>query len=195
MSLTDHRSIRPARQNAGAMVAVIAGPELLLAMPQDLSRWWRLTPSAMWASVGPATKVPENIPEGVAALLRQKRLGPRQLILLAAGETGHQALELVLHGALDCAGILTIDIPRDPVPFRIARTAAAIRIVVHRHGSPACGDALLGQLQRADIDQRIIALSPAAGNKQQALASAAESFLLELVAMVGRQSGSGVLST
>ncbi len=174
------------------MVALLAEPDVLLGMADNVSHWWQLTPSAMWSTIRLPTKVPKNIPEIIAGLIRQKRMGPKQLILLTAGEAGHQTLELVLQGALECAGILTIDIPCDPLPFPIARTAAAIRVVVRQRGPSFCRDALLGQLQRADIDQRIIALSPVTGNKQQAMASAAESFLQELVAMVGRQSGSEV---
>jgi hypothetical protein len=191
MSFANHNATPAARPNAKAMVVQIAGPEPPAAAPEDLTRWRRLTPSAMWAFVGLAKVNQTTIVDNIAALMERRAINPRQLILLGCGDTGRRAFELVAQGALDCAGIVAIDIPCHPLSLAIVPAVAAVRLVARHHGSRPAGQRLVDQLQRADIDVRVIGLG-AAANRPAAIASAAESFVLELVAIIGRHSGYGV---
>lgn len=185
---------RPARTTVKVTVAVIAGPDpSLVATPEELRRWRRLTPLASWSIVSvrgalPGKNLPDEILHGVAAELARQDLEAHQLILLAEGKTARAALELVLRGAIDCAGLLAIAVPCTALSFRIVRAAAAIRLVVRcqdREDSPAD---LITALHAADIDARIIGFDSAAANGARAAASAAETFVLELVANASRQS-------
>ncbi|HEX9213362.1 MAG TPA: hypothetical protein VF901_22865 [Bradyrhizobium sp.] len=190
MSIASHNAT-PARPNARAMVALIAGPEPSAVAPEDLTRWRQLTPAAMWAFVS-LTKVNRTtLVDDIAALMKRRAITPRQLILLGCGDTGRRAFELVAQGALGCAGIVAVDIPCHPLSFAIVPAVSAIRLVIHHDGSRPAGERLVDELQRADIDVRVIGLC-AAANRAAAIASAAETFVLELVAMIGRYSGPGV---
>jgi hypothetical protein len=190
MSTARHRAIHAARRSARATVALIAGPEFPAIMA-DVARWRRLTPSARWAPVG-LTKVDRTtIVHRLGRLAGQTGVRPRQLILLGTGEAGRRTLEAVLQGGLDCAGILAVDIPCEPLSFRVGPVAAAIRLVVHHDDLQPPEESLVRQLQHADIDVRIIGLGSGAGSGSTAVARAAETFVLELVAMAG-QNGNGV---
>ena len=190
MSTAKHRAIHTARRSARATVALIAGPEFPAIMA-DVARWRRLTPSARWAPVG-LTKVDRTtIIHRLGRLAGQTGVRPRQLILLGIGEAGRRTLEAVLQGGLDCAGILAVDIPCDPLSFRVGPVGAAIRLVVHHDDLQPPEESLVRQLQHADIDVRIIGLGSGAGSGSTAVARAAETFVLELVAMAG-QNGDGV---
>jgi hypothetical protein len=127
----------------------------------------------------------------VAAVLEQNHIAARQLILLGGGIATGRALELVLRGTLVCAGMLAIDIPCTPLAFRIVPTAAAIRLVVQHNGSKGEPDDLVCALRAADLDKRIITFNPTGCSDARVAASAAEIFLLELVATVGRQAHHG----
>ena len=176
---------RPARTAAKVIVAVIAGPDApLIAMPEELRRWRRLTPLALWSAVSVRNTCPDEILRGVAAELARQDVEAHRLILLAEGKAARAALELVLRGAIDCAGLIAIAVPCAALSFRIAPTAAAIRLVVRREDTPAD---LLTALRAADIDARIIGFNSAAANGARAGASAAEDFVLELVANASRQ--------
>jgi hypothetical protein len=94
----------------------------------------------------------------------------------------------VLQGALDCAGLLAIALPCAALPFRIVPTAAAIRLVVQRAERGDTPADLITELRATDIDARIIAFDSAGANGGRAAASAAETFVLELVANASRQS-------
>jgi hypothetical protein len=189
MATARDSTIHPARQSATAAVALITGPELPAGMA-DVARWRRLTPSAVWTSVG-ATKVDRTtIVEDLGTMVSRRGLRTRQVILLGAGETGRSALEAVLQGALDCAGMLAVNIPCDALSFRIAPVAAAIRLVVHQDNLQLPEGGLVRQLQRADVDVRVIGLGAAV--ETGAVARAAEAFVLELVAIAGRKNGNGV---
>jgi predicted esterase len=191
MFISSHNATPAARPNARAMVALIAGPEPPAAAPEDLTRWRRLTPSAMWAFIG-LTKVNRTtLVDNIAGLMKRRAINPRQLILLGRGDTGRRAFELVAQGALDCAGIIAIDMPCHPLSRSIGPAVAAIRLVVHHHSSRPAGERLISQLQRADFDVRVIGLG-AAADRSAATARAAEIFVLELVAMTGRHCGHGV---
>ena len=178
-------AVRPAHDVSNVMVAVVAGPDApLVATAGALPRWRRLTPLAVWSTLPVRDASRDEILRGVAALLARYDVHAHQLILLTEGKAGRTALELVLEGALDCAAILAIAVPCAALPFPILPTAAALRLVVD------CDDAsadLISALRNADIDTRIIRLSPAASRDVRTVASAAETFVLELVANASRQ--------
>jgi hypothetical protein len=168
------------------MVAVLAGPDApRVATPAELTRWRALTPLALWATISIRAANPDEILHGVAAELVRQDEGAPQLILLAEGNAARTTLELVLQGALDCAGLLAIALPCAALPFRIVPTTAAIRLVTQRGERGDAPADLITALQAADIDTRITSL-----NRQdtRAAASAAETFVLELVANASRQS-------
>jgi hypothetical protein len=124
---------RPARTAAKAMVAVLTGPDTpLVATSAELPRWRALTPLALWSTVSIRDTSPDEILRGVAAELARQGAEAHQLILLAESKTARTALELVLQGILDCAGILAIALPCAALPFRVVPTAAAVRLVVQQ---------------------------------------------------------------
>ena len=170
------------------MVAVLAGPDApLVATPAQLSRWRRLTPLVLWSTVSVHDSSPDAILRSVAAEVARQDVEAAQVILLGEGKAARTALELVLRGALDCAGVLAIAVPCAALPFRIVPTAAAVRLVVQREDHEDSPKLLITTLQATDIDARIIRLDPAAANVARAAASAAETFVLELVANASRQ--------
>jgi hypothetical protein len=180
---------RPARTAAKVMVAVIAGPAApLVATPAELARWRALTPFALWASITIRADSPDEILRSVAAELARQDVEAPQLILLAEGKAARTALELVLQGALDCAGILAIALPCAALPFRIVPTSTAIRLVVQREDRGDVPADLITALRAADIDARIASLDPTVARDARTAASAAETFALELVANASRQS-------
>lgn len=152
-----------------------------------MARWRRLTPSATWAFARLETVSRACAIGAIATLLDRRRLSATQLILFGTGEAGRLLFELVLEGALECAGVLAVDIPCHRLASPANSSDTAFRLVLHRERTLLVEDSLLHQLQGADLDQRIIALGPTAANNSRAIASAAETFLLELVATVGRQ--------
>lgn len=178
---------QPARPLAKVLVTVIAGPDVpLVATPAELPRWRRLTPLALWSTVSVRDASPEGILHGVAAELARQDGEAHRLVLISEGKAARTALELVLQGALDCAGILAIAPSCSALPFRINPTATAIRLVVHED----CNDTpldLIAALRAADIDTRITRLDPIAARDARTAANAAETFVLELVANAGRQ--------
>jgi hypothetical protein len=179
---------RPPRIAAKVMVAVIAGPDApLVATPVELRRWRALAPLASWSTISVRDASPDEISHGVAAGLARQDVEAHRLILLAEGKAARAALELVLQGALDCAGILAIAPSGAALPFRIVPTAAAVRLVLRREKHEDAPADLITALRAADIDARIISLDPAAARDARAAASAAEPFFLELVANASRQ--------
>jgi hypothetical protein len=180
---------RPARTAAKVMVAVLAGPDApLIATPAELTRWRALTPLALWSTVSVRYAAADEILHSVAAELVRQDVGAPQLILLAERKAARTTLELVLQGALDCAGLLAIALPCAALPFRIVPTAAAIRLVVQRGERGDVPADLITALRAADIDARITSLDPTVARDARAAASAAETFVLELVANASRHS-------
>lgn len=185
---------RPARIAAKATVGVIAGPDApLVARLEDLRRWRRLTPLALWSAVSirgvpPDKNLAGEILRGVAAELARRDIEAHRLILLAEGKAARAALELVLRGEIDCAGLLAIAVPCAALSFRIVPTAAAIRLVLRREDRADSPVDLVTALRAADIDARIIGFDSAAANDARAAGNAAETFVLELVANASRQS-------
>ena len=167
------------------MVAVLAGPDTpLVATPAELPHWRALTPLALWSTVSVRNTNPDEILRGIAAELAQQRVEASRLILLAEGKAARTALELVLQGILDCAGILAIALPCTALTFPVVPTAAAIRLVVQHEERGDIPVALITALQAADIDARITSLNR---HDTRAAAGAAETFVLELVANASRQ--------
>jgi hypothetical protein len=180
----------PARTTAKAIVVVLVGPDTpLVATPAELPRWRALTPLALWSTVSVRDASPDEILRGIAAELARQDAEAHLLVLLAEGQAARTAFELVLQGALDCAGILAIALPCTTLPFRVVPTAAAIRLVVQHEKRGNLPVALITTLQAADIDARITSLN---WHDMRAVASAAETFVLELVANASRQSCHGV---
>jgi hypothetical protein len=189
----DYSAAWPQRHAAKVMVGVLAGPDApLVATAEHLSRWRRLTPLAIWSTVPVRDADPDEILRSVAAELARAEVEARRLILLGEGKAARAALGLVLHGALDCAAILAIAMSCAVLPFPVASTAAAVRLVVRREAGEGAPDDFIGALRAADIDERIIMLNPASACDAQTAASAAETFVLELVAITSRRGSHGV---
>jgi hypothetical protein len=188
-----HRTAaRPAHTSAKALVAVLAAPDApLVATAAELARWRALTPLALWSAIPVRDASPDDILRGFAAELARQDAEAHQSILLAQGKAARGALELVLQGTLDCAGILAIAIPCAALPFPIVPTAAAVRLVVRREEHEDAPSNLIIALRAADIDAWVISLDPAAAHDARTEASAAEPFVLELVATASRQSRHG----
>jgi len=164
---------------------VVTGPDRRVGgIARALPHWRRLTPLATWAHLNLRSGDRAEILGAIDAVREQQGVPERQLILLGEGIAARGVLELVLQGALACAGLLAIGVSCDALSFPIAPTATAIRLVVSPQ-TRAAPDALIDALRAADIDERIIKLDPAVGN--DALIAAAETFVLELVATVGHQ--------
>jgi hypothetical protein len=182
----------PARPPAGVVVAAVTGPDWPASgIARALPHWRRLTPLATWAHINLRSGDRAEILRAIDAVLEQHRVPERQLILLGEGIAARGVLELVLQGALACAGLLAIGVSCDVLSFPIAPTAAAIRLVVSPQ-TRAAPDALIDALRAADIDERIIKLNPAGADDALIAANAAETFVLELVATVGHQARHGV---
>jgi len=194
MDSSQRTAARPAHTAERATVAVIAGPDAsLVATPEELRRWRRLTPLALWSVVSvrgaPADEnLPDEILHGVAAELARQDVAAHRLILVAEGKAARAALELVLRGDIDCAGLLAIAVPCAALPFRIIPTAAAIRLVVRRADREDTPADLITALRAADLDARIIGFDSTRANDTRAAGNAAETFVLELVAHASRQS-------
>jgi hypothetical protein len=187
-----HEIAASTAQRAQVVVAVLAGPDVpAISVVKDLRRWRRLTPLASWTTVKLRGAARAEILCNVTAALEQQYIPAHRLILVGEGIAAQRVLELVLQGALVCAGLLAIDIPCTPLPFHILSTAAAIRLVVQCDGSKGAFDDFVHALQAADIDERIITINPTGRRDPRVAASAAETFILELVATVGRQAHYG----
>jgi hypothetical protein len=180
---------RPARSAAKAVVAVLAGPYASpVATPAELARWRALTPLARWSTISVGDASPDEILRGVASAPARQDVEAHGLIVLAEGKAARTALELVLQGAFDCAGILAIAPPCAALPFRIVPTAAALRLVVRHEEHGDAPNDLITALRAADVDMRITNVDPSVTREARTAASAVETFVLELVANASRQS-------
>ena len=179
--------LRPVRQHAPVLVGLLGGPDKEIA--RHLQRWRRLTPLAFWTVINTTETSRTGILQGVAATLDQRKVPPRRLVLVGEGDIARLALELVLERALDCAGILGVGVVRAALPSPIIPTAAAIRLVVHGNGLERTGN-LISTLRSTDMDVRVIRLNSATACDVSCAGEAAETFVLELVATVGRQAPS-----
>ena len=185
--------LRPVRHQPTVLVGLLGGldKESVGIACRHLLRWRRLTPLASWTVINTTETSRTGILQGVAAVLDQRNVPPRRLVLLCEGDVARLALELVLERALDCAGILGVGVSSAALPSPIVPTPAAIRLVVHGNGPERTGD-LISALRSTDMDVRIIRLNSAAARDVSYAGKAAETFVLELVASVGRQARHGV---
>ena len=183
--------LRPVRQHAPVLVGLLGGPhKASVSIARHLPRWRRLTPLASWTVINTTETSRAGILQGVAAVLDQRNVPPRRLVLLCEGDVARLALELVLERALDCAGILGVGVFRAALPSPIIPTAAAVRLVVH--GQSQRTRDLISALHSTDMDVRVIRFNSAAACDVSCAGEAAETFVLELVATVGRQACHGV---
>jgi hypothetical protein len=189
---------RAAEATARVLVTIVTDANAP-AMPAtaDLLRWRQQNPLAVWAHVdvpsGPTELRRAALIVAVTAVRDQRHKHPAQMILLGVGVAGRLVLELVLEGALACAGIVVADIPCGQLRSPIVWRTTAVRLVVHKDGSvPAHG--LIDALRAADLDERILMLPPGGAHDAAAMASATGTFLLELVATTSRQASNGVRS-
>jgi hypothetical protein len=177
------------RSPAQALVAVFIDSAQSLADARNDEAHWRLTnPLADWVSIDV-----REMPKLSDAFWLQRKLSEPldrshmhfgQLVLLGRGDAGRLALDLVLNGALSCAGIVGIDIPCAPLRTTIAHTSASVRLVLHK-GSVNRPDGLrlINGLRRQDVDTRVMMLPSVVGpGGAEATARAAGTFLFELVA-------------
>ena len=188
------RSPSPAQPILAAtsvLVGVLVAPDTpAVAVPETFARWRRLTPFATWMPIELGATDYAGILGSVAAALDRVGMTPRQLILLGEGAVARNMLELALRGELPCGGIVAIDFACGALPVPIIPTITAIRLVVH-HGEEPRGN-LIDALRAADLDARVINLDLAAGRGADTVARAAETFVLELVATIGRRTHDGV---
>lgn len=174
------------------LVGLLGGPDKeSVGIAHHLQRWQRLTPLASWTVINTTETSRTGILQGVAAALDQRNVPPHRLVLIGEGDIARLALELVLESALDCAGILGVGVFRAALPSPIIPTAAAIRLVVHGNGPERTGN-LISTLRATDMDVRVIRLNSATACDVSCAGEAAETFVLELVATVGRQARHGV---
>ncbi|WP_224741891.1 hypothetical protein [Bradyrhizobium sp. 2S1] len=195
MSASLHSTVpaRPVRTAANVLVGVLVTPDApAIAMPSTFARWRALTPLATWLPIALGEPGYADILSGVAAALERAGMTPRQLILLGEGPVARSMLELALRGELPCGGIVAIDVPCGALPFPIVPTVTAMRLVIRRDGDEALRGDLIGALRSADLDARIITLDLTAGRAAGAAASVTETFVLELVATIGRRTIDGV---
>ncbi|MHC2331429.1 hypothetical protein [Bradyrhizobium sp. USDA 4454] len=184
-------AVPPLPATAGVLVGVLAAPDAAeIAMPETFARWQQLTPLATWLPIALGETSYADILSGVADALDRTGMAPRQLILLGEGAVARRTLELALRGELPCGGIVAIDVSSDALPFPVVPTVTAIRLVIHHDDEPQ--DSLIDALRAADLDARIINLDLTAGRRAEAAAaSATETFVLELVATIGRRTTEG----
>ncbi|WP_050628243.1 hypothetical protein [Bradyrhizobium viridifuturi] len=182
----------PPPRTTRVLVGVLTVPGAAdFAAPETFARWRRLTPQAAWLPIALRETSHAGILSGVADALDRTATAPRQLILLGEGYLARLMLELALRGELPCGGIVAVDVAADALPFPMAPTATAIRLVIH-HNDEAPHGGLIGALRAADLDARVINLDLAAGRAMEAAAaSATETFVLELVATIGRRTTDG----
>jgi predicted esterase len=182
--------LRPVRRHAPVLVGLLGEPDRERAgIARHLTRWRRLTPLASWTVINIIEISRSGILQSVAEVLDERNVPPRRLILIGEGDVARLALELVLDRALDCAGILAIGISGAALPSPIVPVPAAIRLVIQGDSPEITGD-LTSALRSSDMDVRIIGLNPATGRDVSCAGDAAETFVLELVATVGRPSWS-----
>ncbi|MEN3347154.1 MAG: hypothetical protein V7632_789 [Bradyrhizobium sp.] len=194
MSQSRHSAVpaRPLRTPARVSVGVLVAPDdPAVAGPETSARWRRLTPLATWLRIPLGEASRAGILRGVAAALDRSGVTPPQLILLGEGAVARGMLDLALRGELPCGGMVAIDATCGTPPFHIVPTATAFRLVVRHDGHDGPRNGLIDALRAADLDARIINLDFAGGRGAAAAARATETFVLELVATIGRRATDG----
>lgn len=176
------------RSPAQALVAVFIDSAQSLADARNDEAHWRLTnPLADWVSIDvretPRLSDAFWLQRKLSEPLDRRHMQFGQLILLGRGGAGRLALDLVLEGALSCAGVVGIDIPCPPLRTTIAQTTASVRLVLHK-GEVIRPDGLrlINGLHQQDVDTRVMMLPSVGAGGAEATARAAGAFLFELVA-------------
>lgn len=157
-----------------------------------LASWKRMIPLADWMSVdlrhAPQSLDRDWVERTLVSALDRRHIRPGKLVLLGEKEAGRLALDLVLDGTIECAGILVVDVPCMPLRVRIVPTLAAIRLIVREGATRVIEQSnLLDDLRGADVDERIMMLPAKDIDFSEATARAAETFLVELVARASHQ--------
>jgi hypothetical protein len=176
------------RSPTQALVAVFIDSAEPLADPRNDQAHWRLTnPLADWVSIDvretPKLSDAFWLQRKLSEPLDRRHMQFGQLVLLGRGDAGRLALDLVLEGALSCAGVVGIDIPCAPLRTTIAHTTASVRLVLHK-GEVSRTDSirLINSLRREDVDTRVMMLPSVGTGGAESTARAAGTFLFELVA-------------
>jgi hypothetical protein len=123
----------------------------------------------------------------LSAALGRKHMDFSQLVLMGWRDAARAALDLILKGAITCAGIVAVDVPCTLPSAPIAATAASIRIIRHDDGSQQ-GAGLIDSLRRHDADIRLMNLPAGGRHARDVTTRATAAFLSELTAKACLQS-------
>lgn len=152
----------------------------------------QVAPLADWVEVdistAPTSQRQSWLRRELSSALGRKHMHLGQLVMLGWHDTARIALDLILKGAITCAGIVAVDVPctlpRDP----IAATAASIRIVRHDSEMGGLEAGLIDALRQQDADIRLMNLPAGGTHARDVTTRAAATFLSELTAKACRQS-------
>ncbi len=184
-SLDDRRTTG---SRAQALVAVVTGgADEETGGPVDLVRWRRVNPLADWIRIdmreAPRSSDGAWLRRQLSELTDRRHMQPGQLVLLGWRNAGRIALDLVLNGALTCAGIVAVDIPCATPRGTIAPMTAGIRLVLHEGEVSRTDEGnLINVLRREHADTRIMMLPSVGFDVAEATVRATGTFLFELVA-------------
>ncbi len=184
-SLDDRRTTG---SRAQALVAVVTGnPDGEAGEPVDLARWKRVNPLADWIRIdmkdAPRSSDGAWLRRQLSELTDRRHMQPGQLVLLGCRNAGRIALNLVLNGALTCAGIVAVDVPCAAPRDTIAPMTAGIRLVLHEGEVSRTDEGnLVNVLRREHADTRIMMLPSVGFDVAEATVRATGTFLFELVA-------------
>jgi hypothetical protein len=178
-----------ARQ-AQVIVAAFIGPDgLAIGAAKDLERWRRLTPLADWTTINLASTARSEI-----FAQRGRRARAKAYCRTSADPArGNRHAARARTRTAGCTYLRRHScdrLPCPPLPFRIMPTAAAMRLVVQGGSHSASPDFVRALLVAAGLDRRTITLIVGRSDARAAV-SAADTFILELVATVGRQACHG----
>lgn len=153
----------------------------------------QVTPLADWLEIdigGTSTaRRASQVRHELSAALEREHMDFGQLVLMGWRDAGHVALDLILKGAITCAGIVAVDVPSTLPSEPVTATSASIRMI--RHDDEEGRDAgLIDALRGQDADIRLMNL-PAGGREVRDVTTrAAAAFLSELTAKACLQSSS-----
>lgn len=183
------------------------GPEALVAFVTNETEWDtsivnattlrnHVAPLVDWIEidvglVAPAERLSWLRSELSNALCR-RQMQCSQLVILSAHDTARIALDLILLGALFCAGIVAVDIPSKRPSGPLSATATSIRIVQHDAEHHPTDAGLIAALRQHDADIRLMTLLPAGSEDRNITTRATAAFLSELTSKASRQSSEGI---
>jgi hypothetical protein len=120
--------------------------------------------------------------------LSRKHMHVSQLVIVGWRDAARFALDLILKGAITCAGIVAVDVPYSSPLQPIAATPASIRIIGHGDGTAPQESGLINALRRQDADLRFMTLPVSARHARDVTTRATAVFLSELTSKACRQS-------